>query len=192
MAFYNYPYLVALLPHGIPTAPAYDAAGGDFANDAQVNIIVNDSDSFESAWRMLAKFGERARAYYVGPMSGQAYQIELVMDGANDALRYYNNLPTKVPAPNSKPNVPAKFNGYVRILPDHIDWREGWTLEWTQRFDLAHAETLLQSVADLVTLPKGEAFVRKPLVWASGNRWNRLASECLGANVWGPAIILYP
>jgi hypothetical protein len=79
------------MPNAVPAAD-WDADGGHFADDCQVQFIVSDQASFEAARDVLTRFGDRAQAYLATSVAGAAYSLEILFPGnvGRDAVKYYN------------------------------------------------------------------------------------------------------
>lgn len=183
--------LVDTLPIGLPLAHDYQAAGGDFADDVNFHATVTDRASWLAAWKTFAKFGYRARAFFVTATLG-AHQVEVIFDGGQEVVSFYNKLPNKITEPSPVIPVPAGFKGYVRITHEMTDWLECPMVPWSSAFDLAHAARVLEG--------QSVRFDLDGSVFAYGRNWqgkrplqprNHLASLATGRDVFGPVLVCF-
>lgn len=178
-------HIAKCTPRGTPNRDQYNAAGGDFDEDHQVQMTVTDSNSYEAAWRAFAQFGRDVLA--VQCMNHFGWQIRAVLKPGSDMIGYYNALPKRVPPPNATPKLLTKRRTYALIdsadiLFSMITVRLG-VVETELADTLCHGPTMSWRKGDLSFHGRDASLNPKDV------RFNRLASIVSGVETFGPIIV---
>ena len=175
-------------PIGIAQTQAqYDAAGGDFFEDAQMNLGIVDFDSYEAAWHTMAKHGRDVKAMTFIP-SPFGFSLFAVLERGSDAINFYNGLPKKMPRPNPSPNLLSKPKTFALIEPTHVRWTNVST--GVGAVDRDRAAELCGGNRITECRRNGYHFLMLDLPGGmQGQRFNRLASILSGVELYGPVVV---
>jgi len=102
---YTESVLFPLIPATCQSLDQYTKTGNTFDPDAHI-IVGDDFDSQEAARVTLERFGKHARVLHAVRGLGVSLQIQFPADLAECPVKFYNELPEKMPKPRAS-KVPA-------------------------------------------------------------------------------------